>query len=702
MTAGVSYRIAIDVGGTFTDCAVQDGRGRLVLGKAPTTPSNPADGIFDALRIAAESVGLTLSRFLGAATTFVHGSTIGTNTMIERTGAVTGLLTTRGHEDTIIVGRVRQKVAGLSEREKTHAARLDKAEPPLVPRERIVGITERVDYAGRVVVPLDAGEVERGADALVERGAEALAICFLWSFMNSAHERAALAVVRRRHPGLYVTLSSDVAPRLGEYERTVSTVLNCYIGPKVAGYVRELEQRLRHEGFRGTTLLMQSSGGLATTEQIVAKPILTLDSGPAGGMLGSQHFGRLYRTPNVICTDVGGTSFDTGVVFGGALQLETEPIIGKYTYLLPKIAIKSIGAGGGSLAWVDGDGVLRVGPRSAGAVPGPACYGRGGTEATVTDADLVLGLLNPDYFLGGRMKLDRGRAEAALDALGRRMRMDRVEVASGIVQIVNAQMADLIRKSTVERGFDPRDFVLFAYGGAGPTHAAFYAADAEVKATIVLSSSTAFSAFGMLTADILFTLEQSHPVRSPFTEGHAGAVNAIFARLTRELLERFRREGLAPAGVRVRRSAYARYQLQVHELDVPVPPKELTVGDLEALMRAFETKYERTYGAGSAYTEAGLELITFRVDGIYAVPRPRVRAATARRRAPRAARKAHRAAHFPAAGRFLRTPIYDGARLAPGDVLEGPAIVERMGDTVVIPPPMRGVVDRFGNLEIRR
>lgn len=698
-----TYRIGIDVGGTFTDCVVQDARGRTLVTKAPTTPANPANGIFDALRLAAEALGLSLSAFLTRAGTFVHGSTIGTNTMIERTGAVTGLLTTRGHEDTIIIGRVRQKVAGLSEREKTHAARLDKADPPLVPRELIRGIAERVDYAGRVIVPLDPVGVERAVDDLVDLGVQALAISFLWSFMNPAHERLAFDVVRQRHPRLSVTVSSDIAPLLGEYERTVSTVLSCYIGPKVVSYVQELEARLQAEGFAGTMLLMQSGGGLATSEQIAAKPILTLDSGPVGGMLGSQYFGRFYREPNIICTDVGGTSFDTGVIFGGALQLETEPIIAKYTYLLPKISVKSIGAGGGSLAWVDHDGVLRVGPRSAGAMPGPACYARGGTEPTVTDADLVLGYLNLEYFLGGRMRLDRACAEAALDRLARRMGMDRIEVASGIFQIVNAQMADLIRKSTVEKGFDPREFVLFAYGGAGPTHAAFYAADAEVKGTIILSDSTAFSAFGMLTADIVFTLEQSHPLRSPFTVAHAKTVNEIFTRLTLELLERFRREGLPASRVRVRRSAYARYQLQVHELDIPVPREDLTVDDLERLMAVFEAKYERTYGAGSAYTEAGLELITFRVDGVYAVPRPRVSAPAARRRrVPAAVRKGYRQAHFLPPGRFVRTAVYDGARLRPGDVVEGPAIIERMGDTVVIPPRMTGVVDRLANLQVTR
>lgn len=699
-----TFRIGVDVGGTFTDCVVQDARGRTRVAKAPTTPADPTEGVFQALRLAAEGHALDLPGFLRRAAAFVHGSTIGTNVMIERTGAPTGLLTTRGHEDTILIGRVRQKVAGLSEREKTHAARLDKAEPPVVPRERIRGVPERVDYRGRILVALDPARVERAADELAGLGVEAIAIAFLWSFMNPVHERLALEVVRRRHPRLYVTASSEIAPLLGEYERTVSTVLNCYIGPKLVRYVDQLGQRLRGEGFAGSFLLMQSGGGLATVEQVKVKPILMLDSGPVGGMLGSQHYGRHYGEPNIICTDVGGTSFDVGLVFGGAPQLEAQPVIAKYAYLLPKIAIKSIGAGGGSLAWVDPEGMLRVGPRSAGAVPGPAAYARGGTEATVTDADLILGYLNPEYFLGGRMRLDRGRAEAAVDALARRLRMDRIEAACGIFQIANAQMADLVRKSTVERGFDPRDFILFAYGGAGPTHAAFYAADAEVKATVILADSTAFSAFGMLTADVVFTLEQSRPLRSPFTAEHAKAVNETFARLTHDLLERFRREGLAESRVRVRRAAYARYQLQVHELDVPVPARDLTLADLGRLATAFETHYERTYGAGSAFTAAGIELITFRADGVLAVPRPRLVAApaTARRRAPATARKGVRLAHFAPPGRFLRTPVYDGARLRAGDTMEGPAIIERMGDTVVIPPREAAVVDRFGNLQVKR
>lgn len=701
MTLAQAYRIAVDIGGTFTDCVVMDAAGNKVIAKSPTTPSDPSLGVIDAVRLAARDLGLDAPDLLHRTIAFVHGSTIGTNTFVQRNGARTGLLTTRGHEEALIIGRVRQKVAGLSEREKIHVAHLHKAEPPLIAWSDIRGINERVDYKGDILVRLDLDEVEAAVDDLVAAGIRALAVCFLWSFVNPTHEQEVKALVRAKYPDLYLTVSSDLVPLLGEYERCVSTCLNSYIGPAVSRYLERLEGRLHELGYRYPLLVMQSNGGLSPVDAVKEKPILTLDSGPVGGILGSKFFGQLTDHKNVICTDVGGTTFDVGLVFDGELQFDSAPVLDQYAYLLPKVLVKSIGAGGGSIAWVDQGGALRVGPRSAGASPGPACYAQGGTEPTVTDADLVLGYLNPEFFLGGRLKLDRAAAQAAIRRLAERLGMDEIAVAAGIFEIANAQMADLIRKVTVEKGFDPRAFVVLAYGGAGPAHAAFYAADTGALATFIPAESSVFSALGMLTTDLLFHAETTLLVRTPLTHDKLAQINQAFERLEAQVRDRFQANDIDPARVSLMRTADMRFGMQVHELSVPVPGPLLTIADGERLIRAFEEKYEFTYGKDTAYRDAGIELINFRVVGTAQTGRPALVALDdqATGTPPPYAR---RPAYFRSSGGFVPTAVYRGDALRPGHRLPGPAIVERMGDTIVIPPHMTGIVDRYGNVILER
>ena len=467
---------------------------------------------------------------------------------------------------------------------------------------------------------------------------ESIAVSFLWSFVNDAHEQRVGELLAERAPGVRVTLSSEIAPVLGEYERTATTAVNAYVAPKVVGYLDDLERRLREEGLRDPLLVMQASGGLTSVEDAARRPILTLDSGPTGGILGCQYLGRLYGEENVICTDVGGTSFDVGLILRGEVPTDPEPVVSQYVMRIPKVSVQSIGAGGGSLAWLDEGGLLRVGPQSAGSRPGPACYGQGGTEPTVTDADLVLGYLNPAAFLGGRMELRRDLALEALAKLGGPLGMEPEEVAIGVFRIINAHMGDLIRKSTIEQGHDPRECVLVAYGGAGPTHAAFYGHDIGSKAILVLADSTAFSAEGMLTCDITHTEQASHQLTTPLAAEDLAAMTGHFSTLESRVLDQFAREGVPGEDVALARTLGVRYRLQVHTLDVDVDPGALDERTPELLRARFAERYRHLYGEGALLSGGALEFELHSVVGTRALePRPVRRARAGRRRRLRGA-----------------------------------------------------------------
>jgi N-methylhydantoinase A len=693
------YKIAVDIGGTFTDAAVLAGKG-VVIAKAPTTPRNPAEGVIDALRVAADELQITLAELLRNTTHFVHGTTIGTNTLIERTGATCGLITTKGHEDTLAMGRIFSKRAGLSEREIIHMSRLNKP-LPLVHRQLVKGITERIDYAGAVVVPLQEDDILQAVDELLAAGVEAIAVCYLWSFVNPAHEIRTKEIIHERAPDIFVTISSEISPRLGEYERTVTTVLNCYLGPKVKQYLINLKDDAAHLGYQQPLLVMQSGGGVVPAETAMDMVVSTIDSGPAGGILGSRYFGDAIGADNLICTDVGGTSFDVGLVYKGGVQLENQPVVSQYVYNTPKILVKSIGAGGGSIAWRDSLGYLHVGPQSAGAQPGPACYGHGGVEPTLTDADLVLGFLNPDFFLGGRQKLRVDLAQKALEPLAAAMGMDVTELAWGIVQIANAQMADLVRRTTIEQGYDPRDFVVVAYGGAGPMHAVFYTADIGAQYLLIPHEASVFSAFGMLSADIVHTFDVSYPMRSPLPHHAFEQINGIFRALTDRLLAAFANEGYPPEKVVIRRYAFMRYQAQVHEIEVELPVRDYTIADEVLISRLFSERYAAIFGKGAGFEAAGYEILTFRVIGSVDPGKPQnALSAYATANSPIAALKGTRPVFF--GDTFITTSIYAGDKLSAGHQIRGPAVIERMGDTIVIPPGYEAAVDRYGNIQVRQ
>jgi N-methylhydantoinase A len=482
---------------------------------------------------------------------------------------------------------------------------------------------------------------------------------------------------------------------MGEYERTVTTALSAYLGPRVLSYARDLEQALSERGFGHDVMYSHCIGGLTTLTEVEANPLVTLDSGPAGGVLGSRHFARQIGRENVICADMGGTSFDVTVIHAGEPSLEEQPVLDKYAFLVPKIAVSSIGAGGGSIVWLDEDGLLRVGPQSAGSSPGPAAYNRGGQRPTVTDVDILLGYLDPDNFLGGRMKLDRAAAERALQPLADALKMSLPETAAGAFKIVNAHMADLIRKATIERGHDPRQFVLFCYGGAGPTHSPFLARELGIKEAYVPAHATVFSALGMLTGGLVHVADANYSATIPFGRDECRKLEVLFTELQGKLEAQFAREGVQGAA-RFSRLLYMKYGLQPNAMAVLI---ETPLDDHEALAEAFYRRYATVFGELSILRTMKIEVLKCRVVGRYDSVAPKLVVGSLSASEPaKPIRK--RPAYFEEFGGFIDTPIFNGESLLPGQGTSGPAIVERPGCALLVPPGTQVEIDGFLNMRV--
>ena len=679
------YTVAVDIGGTFTDVVVmEDASGRTYAGKSLTTPDDLQRGVFDGLADAAGHVGIPVPQLLGRTARMVHATTQSSNAVFSFTGARTAVLATRGFGDTLLIMRATGRVAGLSVFERHHYRMTEK--PRLLVDERdIFEVAERVDYLGRVVTPLDEAAVSRIARTIGDRGYQAVAVGFLFSHKNAAHEQRVREILRRELPDVYVSLSSDVAPVMGEYERSATALFNAYVGPVIESYVVRLEHALRDAGLSQRLLMMQANGGVATTAQTV--PIFTIESGPAAGVVGSAQIASAMGLRNVIATDVGGTTFKVAIVDNGRWGESRETVLNQYQLRLPMVDVASIGAGGGSIAWVDGRR-LRIGPQSAAAMPGPACYGQGGEQPTVTDADLVLGYLSPDRFLGGRMKLHPERARAAIDQKVARPLFDGdvLAAAAGIRTVIDSQMADLIRKCTLERGFDPRQFVIFAYGGAGPVHAASYAANVGVHRIVVPFFATVHSAYGAARSDVRFSLRHSHPLVLPVDPE---VVEAIYAKMERDGAARLAEAEVPRAQQRYERWVEARYRRQVHHLRVPAPSR-IDAAGLRALMQDFEHEYERLFGRGAALKDAGIEFVNYGVDAIGAVP---ALPATAWPGGAAVSPRTERATWCPRARAMVPTPIYEGPALPADARIEGPAIIEHPGTTIVVLAGQAATID---------
>jgi N-methylhydantoinase A len=692
----MSYVIAVDSGGTFADCIVVDRAGRVTAAKAPSTPDDFSRGVLDSVARAAEQIGISLEELLAQSNLFGHGTTVATNALLTRSGSKTGLITTRGHEDALIIGRTVQKVAGLSESEITYLVHLDKADP-IIPRPLIKGITERVDYKGALIVSLDEDDVRRAVQELAGAECEAIAVSLLWSFLHPAHERRVRAIIHEMYPNIVVSLSHELAPVIKEYERTATTAINAYLGQVTGRYLAALGERLNDDGFKQDPVIMQSSGGVVPVEEAQARAVALLSSGPAGGVIGAVELGKQLGFKDLITTDVGGTSFDVGLVVDGEPQFSLTPVFAKYHTVLPSIDIPSIGAGGGSIAWIEpGTNLLKVGPRSAGAVPGPVCYGAGGTEPTATDANVVLNRLNPDFFLGGTKKLDAAKARAAIEEkIARPLGLTVEEAALGIVNILDAKMADLVRKVSIGRGYDPRDFVLLAFGGAGPLHVGAYASDVGVKEIIIPAHASEFSAWGIAGSDLVNLRQVSEPMIAPFDPAR---LNAIYAQLENDARVALRREGFADDAMTMRRNIDMRYRGQIHEVRVPMPSIALTAEVLRQVHQTFEDIYNRKYGQGASYRQAGIEARTYQVRGIGRIPRPAAVRASLNGTDASAAIKEMRSVYFK--GGFILTTIYAREQMRAGQQIFGPAIVEAVDTTALIYPGRMLRIDEYGNLRM--
>ena len=696
----MAYLVGVDIGGTFTDCVVIDEAGRVTTAKAASTPDNFAQGMIDAIGYAADKLDQDRDGFFAEIELLAHGTTVGTNAVIQKRGAKIGLITTKGHNDVLHIMRGSRGVGGRDIRQVVHFPSGRKPEP-IIPKQLIEGVSERVDCFGEVVVALNEDQVGAAIARLIEARVEAIAVCFLWSFLYPDHERRVRAMIHDVAPDMFVTCSADLVPKWGEYERTVAVALNAYIGPLTAGYLENLKAKLTELGYRHPLQITQCGGGTILVDKAMASPLLTLDSGPVSGVMGSVYLGQLMGHENIITTDMGGTSFDVGIIHDGEPVYSSLSMVNQYEYFIPKVDIQAIGSGGGSIVTVDEvTGSLRVGPDSAGAVPGPICYGRGGTVPTVTDADLVLGYFDPDNFAEGRMTLDKQAAEAAIADLGAKLSMDTLACASGIAKIVEFQMADIIRKMTVGKGFDPRDFVLYAFGGAGPAHAGVFARELGVKKIIIPQRETASSwcAFGAASADVLHVHEQVDIMVSPF---EAGRLNENLARLEAMARAELEADGIQADRHRLQLSLDMRHKHQINEVEV-VLDWNRAEGDFEwPLRERFYERYEQLYGRGSSFRGARVEIVTFRVRASAEIKRPGL-ASTDNLTdvVPVAAERPMRPVYWEEEKGFAETAIFDGTSLVPGNRIAGPAIVETPDTNVVVRPGQSLTVDGWTNFEL--
>lgn len=703
----MTFYVGIDIGGTFTDAVVLDEAGDVRLLKTPTTLDNPARGVDDALQLAETELGLRPGQLLAETAYLGLGTTVATNAMIERRGVRTGIITTRGFRDTLLMQRGMGQWVGLSFEEAAHYSQRRFPEP-LVPRTRTVEVTERIDYNGDLVVALDENDARAAIRALLDDDVQAIAVCLLWSFRDPSHELRLRELIAEESRGadIFVTLSSDIAPMMGEYERMATTAMNAYLGPTVQRYMRTLQDGFAERGLVGAFRVMDSAGGVMSPEVASAEPVAILTSGPAGGVLASVALARRLGTPNVITTDMGGTSFDVSLIVGGRPTMTGGQDVSGYHVLRSAVDVTAIGAGGGSIAKVR-NGVLEVGPDSAGSMPGPACYGKGGVLPTVTDADVVLGILDPAYFLAGRMSLNTQAAHEAIEKhVAIPLRISVLEAAVGIKRIADHQMADLLDTLTIGKGYDPRDFVVFAFGGASAGHCHAYAAELGISRVIVPSTATVHSAFGAATSDLHAVAELTQSMQTPPFVGDPARhldlemIVDTFQRLEERAIDQLCTSGAEASTVTIERFVEVSYRMQVNKLTVPVASGPLGEAAIVELVQRFDATYTQLYGEGSGFREAGLELSTFRVHGRSASAINELHhndSLQADAGAIEATAVGTRRVHIGPNGTAVSADVYRGEEQQPGARIPGPAVIEYPGTTVVVGLGQHAIIDPWRN-----
>ncbi len=678
----MAWRIGVDSGGTFCDiCLFDDETGRVDVWKVSSTPDDPSRGIAEGV---AEGMGLVA----GSAADIVyfgHGTTIGTNALIQHRGVKTGLITTDGFRDLLEIGR--------QKRPDLYDLQADKPEV-LVARDVRLEVPERIRHDGTVETPLDEQAVRAAVRVLKAAGVEAIAVCFLYGFVGTAHEKTVMRIVAEEFPAAFACASHAVAPEFREYERLSTTVVNAYLGPVMQGYIRRLAGRLAQLGLAVPPHLTQSNGGVIGFEQAARLPVRTVLSGPSTGVVAAQAVGRMAGIPNLITFDMGGTSTDVALLQGGQCRLASEAVVHGYPIKAPMLDIHTVGAGGGSIATVDSGGLLKVGPRSAGAAPGPVCYGQGNTEPTVTDANVVLQTLNPTHLLGGRMTVRQDLARQAIGGLADRLGLDVMATAQGIISVVTANMARAIRVISVQRGHDPRDYTLAAFGGAGPLHAARLARELDISTILVPRNPGILCAMGLLLTDLRadFAATRLQTLgRSALPE-----IERVFAGLRAQAEDWFGQEHVAPEARRLTRTVDMRYAGQNYELSVTMPDGAMTAATLDWLAEGFAETHRRIYG----FVAEGepVQLVTFRIEATGLVHKAAFQRRPERGVDASAAIIGERKVWMPEAGGLVACPVYDRDRLDAGHRIAGPAIIEQMDTTTVILPDMVGRVEPYLNL----
>jgi N-methylhydantoinase A len=685
----VGYRIGVDVGGTFTDFVLVRPDGELRLLKVATTLDDQSVGVMNGIALLARDEDTDAATLLAATDIVVHGTTTADNTMIEMNGATTGLITTEGHRDEIDIRR------GFKE------DIWDPAYPPpipIAPRRRRLGVPERLDFAGNVVQPLDEAAVREAARKLRLQGVESIAVCLLFSFVNPVHERRVAEILAEEVPDARVSLSHEVMPTAPEFERTSTTLVDAYVGPRVTRYLNRLERVLREGGYGHDLLIMQSNGGITTAPLLAKRAVAALGSGPTGGAIGAASVAEQIDAQDFIAIDMGGTSYEACVVRNRRPNIKSFwNWHHRYLIGLPMVEMHSIGAGGGSIARVD-SGALRVGPESAKADPGPICYGRGGTAPTVTDANLLLGYLNPDALCGGDFKLtNAGVQDAIAQQIGRPLGLDAIEAAHGIARIVNANMANAIRRVSCDAGLDPREFALVVYGGNGPVHAGKQAEELGITRWIVPRSSPAMSALGLLIADYVVDVQRSYIC--PAGHGESGRVNELLEELEGKARAELALAGLGEDEIVFERNVCLCYPGQNFDMAVPAvlsraEQTRMGEGDLEATIAAFHDHHDELRGYALRAEEPILRAVRLHATG--RTPKPPVPTLPRASGDAAQALRARRAAYFD--GRFVDTPVYDGERLTAGHRIEGPAILEERFTTIVLYPGHVAELDPTGNV----
>jgi N-methylhydantoinase A len=696
----LGVRVGVDIGGTFTDGVLVDSKtGAIHVDKVPTTPDDPSEGFIRCVERLMTRGGVNPADFQY----MVHATTVATNAMLERRGARVALLTTEGFRDVLEIARqIRHELYNL----QTEKPR------PLVPRERCLEVGERLDYRGEIVQPLDEGSVASAVATLRAQAVTSIAVCLLHAYQNPVHEHRTREIIRQLYPEASISLSSDIAPEIREYWRASTTVANAYVAPLVSAYLEAIERRLRARRIVSGLHIMQSSGGIMTVDTAKTRPILMLESGPAAGVAAAAYFANQVGCRSAISFDMGGTTAKVGLILDGQPRVVSEFEAGAaagsgsgvakgsgYPILAPMMDLVEVGAGGGSVAWIDSGGLLRVGPRSAGADPGPACYETGGTDPTVTDANLVLGRINPEYFLGGEMPLNVGAARAAIDAkCGRPLGLEVVEAAQGVIDIANATMVEAMRLVSVQRGHDPSEFTLIAFGGAGPLHANQLADELGIPLVAIPPAPGVASAWGMLVSDLRHDYRVTR--LQPLAHARFDELNDLYRRFEEDALQTLLSEGVGSDDVVLQRNLDLRYVGQSSTLTVRVPATDLKPSDEVDLKKAFDAQHEQSYG----YAVAGerVEIVTVSLLAMGRVAKPNMRRVQSEGGALAAAEKARRHVYFRELGGFVDCPVYDRQGLPEKARVSGPAVIEEPDSTTVLHPGYAAEVATYGTLLLRR